>query len=96
MSATVTFRTGTIKPDMTRDEVITWTLGTITADQGLRGFQAMAVSATVTSMVKTIQAAHDTGKCVAVKVGGRDAYEITCTRTGGILARRYAFHVTAV
>lgn len=95
---TVAFRTGTLASNMTRDEVTTWLLGTLTADSNLSGLAGFAVSAAVNGMVSNLQASHDTDKVLAVRTryGTGPRYQVWCTRTGGMFHRVYTFHTERV
>lgn len=81
--ATITFRTGTPAEAMTREQTVTWLLGT-TAPMGMTA--GLATSYAVTSMVDTL--ARNAGTQVMdVETAHGERYELSCTRTGRIFAR---------
>lgn len=95
MIVDVKFRTETPTASMTREQATTWLLGCMTAEQSICGaIAALAVSASTSSMVKTLQ--HNSGKCITLTTGNGEKWELTCTRTGRIIHRTYRFHAERV
>jgi hypothetical protein len=88
MKAEVTFREGRPGADMTREEVITWLLGS-TGTMGVGS--GLGVTWLITSTVDGLRE----GQAVEVETA-RDLYVLTVTVSGRWYRRVRTFHVVAV